>query len=471
MQLPLAALFGSPDLAGLAATIDGALVRSGPQALPSIEPVSRDAPLAPSFAQQRLWFLAQLDGVSATYHVPLALRLRGELDVPALQRSLDRILDRHEALRSLFSAPEGLPRVELLPSGTGLPLARHDLYGAADAEVQLERLCAQEVQSPFDLARGPLIRGCLIRLGEADHVFVLTQHHIVSDGWSAAVLLRELGSLYAAFSQGRPDPLAPLALQYPDYAAWQRRWLSGERLEAQAGYWRRVLADAPVLLALPTDRPRPAQQSFAGGSLPVRIEASLSRALKDLSRQHGVTLFMTVLAAWAAVLARLSGQDDLVIGTPTANRGRTETEGLIGFFVNTLALRLDLSGEPAVGEVLARVRRAALDAQDNQDLPFEQVVEIVQPPRRLDHTPLFQVMFAWQNTEEARLVLPGLEAEPAGLPYDVAKFDLELSLSESEDGIGGALGYATALFDAATVERHLGYLLTVLEAMVAEPAL
>ncbi|APT30181.1 linear gramicidin synthase subunit C [Methylobacterium phyllosphaerae] len=471
VQLPLAALFGSPDLAGLAATIDGALVRSGPQALPSIEPVSRDAPLAPSFAQQRLWFLAQLDGVSATYHVPLALRLRGELDVPALQRSLDRILDRHEALRSLFSAPEGLPRVELLPSGTGLPLARHDLYGAADAEVQLERLCAQEVQSPFDLARGPLIRGCLIRLGEADHVFVLTQHHIVSDGWSAAVLLRELGSLYAAFSQGRPDPLAPLALQYPDYAAWQRRWLSGERLEAQAGYWRRVLADAPVLLALPTDRPRPAQQSFAGGSLPVRIEASLSRALKDLSRQHGVTLFMTVLAAWAAVLARLSGQDDLVIGTPTANRGRTETEGLIGFFVNTLALRLDLSGEPAVGEVLARVRRAALDAQDNQDLPFEQVVEIVQPPRRLDHTPLFQVMFAWQNTEEARLVLPGLEAEPAGLPYDVAKFDLELSLSESEDGIGGALGYATALFDAATVERHLGYLLTVLEAMVAEPAL
>ncbi len=316
-----------------------------------------------------------------------------------------------------------------------------------------------------------MIRGCLIRLGEADHVFVLTQHHIVSDGWSAAVLLRELGSLYAAFSQGRPDPLAPLALQYPDYAAWQRRWLSGERLEAQAGYWRRVLADAPVLLALPTDRPRPAQQSFAGGSLPVRIEASLSRALKDLSRQHGVTLFMTVLAAWAAVLARLSGQDDLVIGTPTANRGRTETEGLIGFFVNTLALRLDLSGEPAVGEVLARVRRAALDAQDNQDLPFEQVVEIVQPPRRLDHTPLFQVMFAWQNTEEARLVLPGLEAEPAGLPYDVAKFDLELSLSESEDGIGGALGYATALFDAATVERHLGYLLTVLEAMVAEPAL
>ncbi|MER9339055.1 AMP-binding protein, partial [Mesorhizobium sp. M0293] len=264
------------------------------------------------------------------------------------------------------------------------------------------------------------------------------------------------------------DPLPPLAIQYPDYAAWQRQWLSGERLQTQAQYWRNALSGAPARLALPTDRPRPAQQSFAGAGVPVVIDAALTRGLKRLASQHGTTVFMTVLAAWAAVLSRLSGQDDVVIGVPSANRGRREIEELIGFFVNTLALRVDLSGAPSVAQLLERTRRTALAAQEHQDLPFEQVVEIVKPPRALDHTPLFQVMLAWQNNTVGSLDLPGLRVEAAGEGLDQVKFDLELDLGEDGDQIAGSLHYATALFDEATIERQRGYLLALLRAMVAD---
>ncbi|MEX4005534.1 condensation domain-containing protein, partial [Paraburkholderia sp. EG285A] len=262
--------------------------------------------------------------------------------------------------------------------------------------------------------------------------------------------------------------LPPLAIQYPDYAAWQRQWLSGERLQRQAQYWREALSGAPSMLTLPTDRPRPARQSFAGATVPVEIDAELTRELRRLGRQHGTTLFMTVLAAWAALLSRLSGQDDLVIGVPSANRGHREVEELIGCFVNTLALRLDLSGEPSVAELLARTRRTALAAQEHQDLPFEQVVEIVQPPRRLDHTPVFQVMLAWQNNAAPAFGLPGLRVEAAADGFDQVKFDLELNLGEHGEAIAGTLGYATALFDQATIERQRGYLLALLRAMVAD---
>ncbi|WP_244443499.1 condensation domain-containing protein, partial [Bradyrhizobium sp. Ai1a-2] len=421
-----------------------------------------------SFAQQRLWFLAQLNAGGTTYHMPLALRLWGVLDHAAWQRSLDRVLARHEALRSIFVASEGEPWVEVLPPDVGLPLLQHDLRDRVDAEAALADLCHEEARAPFDLARGPLIRGRLIRMSEQEHVFLLTQHHIVSDGWSMGVLVRELSSLYRAFVAGQDDPLPPLAIQYPDYAAWQRQYLSGERLQSQAQYWRQNLAGAPARLELPTDRPRPAEQSFAGASVPVVIDADLTRGLRLLGQQHGTTLFMTVLAAWAAVLARLSGQDDIVIGVPSANRGRGEIEELIGFFVNTLALRLDLSREPSVAELLDRTRRTALAAQDHQDLPFEQVVEIVQPPRSLDHTPLFQVGLAWQNTAAQSFDLPGLRVEAAGDRYDQVKFDLELSLSEHGEVIAGTLGYATALFDQATIERQRGYLLALLRAMAAD---
>ncbi|KAA9382691.1 amino acid adenylation domain-containing protein [Neorhizobium galegae] len=468
VELPLTRLFATPVLADLAASIVEALSRAGPQELPAIAAVSRHEPLVLSFAQQRLWFLAQLDEGSTNYHIPLTLRLRGGLDRTAWQRSLDRLFARHEALRSVFVAPEGKPRVEVLPPDAGLPVLEHDLRGRPDAQAALLDLCHEEARTPFDLARGPLIRGRLIRMSDAEHVFLLTQHHIVSDGWSLDVLRRELSQLYQAFGAGRDDPLPPLAIQYPDYAAWQRQWLSGERLQSQAQYWRDTLSGAPARLALPTDRARPAQQSFAGASVPVVIDADLTRGLKRLSRQHGTTLFMTVLAAWAAVLSRLSGQDDLVIGVPSANRGRREIEELIGFFVNTLALRVDLSGAPSVSQLLERTRRTALAAQEHQDLPFEQVVEIVKPPRHLDHTPLFQVMLAWQNNAVGSFDLAGLSVAAAGEGLDQVKFDLELSLGECDEVIAGTFGYATALFDQATIERQRGYLLALLRAMVAD---
>ncbi|UVK49252.1 amino acid adenylation domain-containing protein (plasmid) [Mesorhizobium sp. AR07] len=466
--LPLATLFARPVLSDLAASIVEVLSRSGPQDLPAIVAVSRNEPLVLSFAQQRLWFLAQLDEGSTNYHMPLALRLRGGLDRAAWQRSLDCLFARHEALRSVFVAPEGTPRVEVLPPEAGLPVLEHDLRDRPDAQATLSDLCHEEAQLPFDLARGPLIRGRLIRLADEEHVFLLTQHHIVSDGWSLGVLVRELSSLYRAFEAGQDDPLPPLAIQYADYAAWQRQWLSGERRQSQAQYWRDTLSGAPARLALPTDRPRPAQQSFAGATVPIVIDADLTRGLKRLSRQHGTTVFMTLLAAWAAVLSRLSGQDDVVIGVPSANRGRREIEQLIGFFVNTLALRLDLSGAPSLAQLLERTRRTALAAQEHQDLPFEQVVEIVKPPRHLDHTPLFQVMLAWQNNTVGSLDLPGLSVEAAGDGFDQVKFDLELDLGEDGDQIAGSLHYATALFDQATIERQRGYLLALLRAMVGD---
>ncbi|MET4484438.1 condensation domain-containing protein, partial [Bradyrhizobium sp. F1.13.3] len=468
VALPLSTLFARPVLADLAANIMDELSRSGPQDLPAIAAVSRHEPLVLSFAQQRLWFLAQLDQDSTSYHVPLTLRLRGVLDRSAWQRSLDRVLARHEALRSVFVAPQGKPWVEVLPPDAGLPVVEHDLRHRPDAETALLDQCHEEERTPFDLARGPLVRGRLVRMSDEEHVFLLTQHHIVSDGWSMGVLVRELSQLYRAFEAGQDDPLPPLAIQYPDYAAWQRQWLSGERLQGQAKYWRNALCGGPARLALPTDRPRPAQQSFAGARVAVVIPADLTRDLKRLSRQHGTTLFMTVLAGWAAVLSRLSGQDDIMIGVPSANRGRREIEELIGFFVNTLALRLDLSGAPSVAELLERTRRTALGAQEHQDLPFEQVVEIVQPPRSLDHTPLFQVMLAWQTNAAQPFDLPGLLVEAAGDGFDQVKFDLELNLGEQGEVIAGTLGYATALFDQATIERQRGYLLALLRAMVAD---
>ncbi|WP_387468391.1 condensation domain-containing protein, partial [Photorhabdus sp. RM323S] len=468
VELSLATLFKSPTLMAFAEVMQARSGQPDPT-LPAIVPISREGELPLSFAQQRLWFLAQFEGVSETYHIPMALRLRGQLDIMAWQKALDTLFARHEALRSVFVSIEGQPQVQLLAPDSGLLLSQHDLRGLPDAEGVLERLCAEEARISFNLDRGPLIRAGLIRLTDDEYRFLLIQHHIVSDGWSVDVLIRELSALYTAFLAGQPDPLPPLAIQYPDYAAWQRQWLLAERTQMQSDYWRTILADAPVLLDLPTDRPRPLEQSFVGHAVPVNLDTALTTALKRLSEQHGVTLFMTLLSAWAVVLSRLSGQDDVVIGTPSAGRSRQEVESLIGFFVNTLALRVDLSGELTVTELLARVRQTALAAQEHQDLPFEQVVEIVQPPRQLAHTPLFQVMFAWQNNENTAWQLPGLAVSPVDQvsEIDIVKFDLELNLSEQEGRIVGALSYATALFDQSTIERQVGYLHVVLQEMVA----
>ncbi|KAG0321904.1 hypothetical protein BGZ97_009763, partial [Linnemannia gamsii] len=467
VELPLATLFALPTLSAFAAAVNERLTQTNTFS-PTIASVSREGVLPLSFAQQRLWFLAQLEGVNETYHIPLAIRLLGVLDRGAWQRALDTVFARHEALRSVFVMVEGQPQVQLLATESGLPMRYHDLRQYPNATEQVEHLGIEEARAPFDLAQGPLIRACLIQLTDEEHVFLLTQHHIVSDGWSLNVLQRELEALYAAYRAGGVSPLPPMDIQYPDYAAWQRQWLSDDRLKTQSEYWRATLDDAPVLLNLPTDRPRPAQQSFSGNRVPIQLDAQMTSALKQLSQKHGVTLFMNLLAGWGAVLSRLSGQDDIVIGTPSANRNHPEIEPLIGCFVNTLALRLDLSGEPNTVELFERLRHSTLAAQAHQDLPFEQVIGIVQPPRRLDHTPLFQVMFAWQNNEESKWHLPGLKVTPVDSNYDAVKFDLELELREVGDEIIGELGYATALFDWQTIDRHVGYLYAILRAMVSD---
>jgi amino acid adenylation domain-containing protein len=443
---------------------------STPQQTTAVMPPTSGAGLlVSSFSQQRLWFLAQMQGASEAYHMPLAFELRGPLDRDALTRALDRLVDRHEALRTrlIAAAGEAFQRVD--PPGKGFALRVDDLAGRPDAESRFAALQQEEATAPFDLARGPLFRGRLVVLAADRHVLLVTAHHVMSDGWSTGVLTRELGELYAAFREGKDDPLPPLPVQYADYAAWQRQWLSEGAAARQAAYWSDALADAPALLDLPTDRPRPAEQDYRGGQLRLEFDAELTAALKALSRRNGSTLFMTLLAGWALVLSRSSGQTDVVIGTPTANRSRTELEGLIGFFVNTLALRMDLSGDPTVAELLKRVRGVTLSALTHQDLPFEQVVELVNPARSLAHTPLFQVMFAWQNTEGGELGLPGLDVAPLNPPYTAAKFDLALSLAEDSDRIVGTLDYAGALFDTETVERHCRQLRRVLTQMAAEP--
>ncbi|KAF9997036.1 hypothetical protein BGZ65_007383, partial [Modicella reniformis] len=464
VQLPLSTLFASPCLSSFAECVSQNLAE-GVRSFSTITPIPREGDLPLSFSQQRMWFLAQLEGVSETYHMPLAVRLRGDLNCDAWQSALNTLFMRHEALRSVFITVNGEPRVRLLSAQSGIPICWKDLRGQHDAETQLERIRDKEASVPFDLAQGPLIRVVMVQLDNNEHLFLLTKHHIVSDGWSMGILYSELSALYSAYSNGEPDPLPPLSIQYPDYAAWQRERLSGDRLEIHSSYWRTALADAPVLISLPTDRPRPGQQSFTGSNVQIRLDPQLTQALKDLSQKHGMTLYMTILAAWSAVLSRLSGQDDIIIGSPTANRNNHQIESLIGLFVNTLALRVDLSGDPSVSQLLERVRNTALDAQEHQDLPFEQVVDIIQPPRSLSHSPILQVMFVWQNNEESKWYLPAIETVEAGSSYDIAKFDLSLQLHESDGEIAGSMCYSTALFDHSTIERHGGYLHAMLEAI------
>ncbi|KAI1288934.1 hypothetical protein EDD11_009530, partial [Mortierella claussenii] len=466
-HLQLSTLFALPKLSELANEISKQLTQET-QSLDNITPLSRDDALLPSFAQQRLWFLAQMDGVSEIYHIPMAFRLQGTLNRDAWQRALDTLFARHESLRSIFVTVDGQPQLQLLPAQSTLPMISHDLRGEPNREDQLHTLSMKEASARFNLDESPLIRSRLIQLAEEEHVFLLTQHHIISDGWSIGILNRELSVLYTAYCKGHPNPLHPLAIQYPDYAAWQKEWLTGDRLKEQGNFWRTELANTPVSITLPTDRPRPPYQSFAGSQVPIRVDPQTTLALKRLSQQLGATLFVTILTAWSAVLSRLSGQDDVVIGTPSANRNHHEIESLIGLFVNTLAVRIDLSGEPSLSQLLDRVRLTAVAAQAHQDLPFEQVVEILQPPRRIDQAPLFQVMFVWQNNEEGELRLPGITVKPVEMSYDIVKFDLDLELYESNNEIVGELRYSTALFDHPTIERHVSYLQNMLQAMAAD---
>jgi amino acid adenylation domain-containing protein len=436
--------------------------------LPGIEVAKGRERNGLSFAQQRLWFLAQMEGVSTAYHIPMGLHLRGDLHRGALRKALARIVARHEALRTTFFEIDGEP-VQRVGGAkeSGLDWQEH-LGEHADSE-EIESLIREEVNTAFDLERGPLIRARLIQQSDQEHTLLVTMHHIISDGWSTGVLIKELGVLYDAFLREKEDPLPELQIQYADYAAWQRRWIEGDVLREQSEYWRKTLTDVPALLEVPGDHLRPADQDYSGASVEIKLEEEQVNGLKRLSKRHGTTLYMTLLAGWAVLLGRLSGQQDIVIGTPVANRNRIEVEPLIGFFVNTLALRVDLSGAPTVSELLAKVKTRALEAQQHQDIPFEQVVEIVRPVRSLAHHPLFQVMFAWQNAAEGRLDLAGLEVGPLqSIKYSVAKFDMTLSLQEAGGQIVGELEYAKALFEGATIERYLGYLRSLLSAMVAD---
>ena len=418
--------------------------------------VERTQRLPLSFAQQRLWFLAQLEGGSEAYHIPFGIRLRGRLDQPALSYALNRIIARHEVLRTAFAVIDGEPEQYIAPPEIGFALGEHDLRDRPDA---VQQLIDQEASAPFDLERGPLIRGRLIALADDEHVLLVTMHHIVSDGWSMGVFMRELSTLYTAFSRGRDDPLSPLSLQYADYAVWQRRWLSGDVLQAQTSYWREALSGAPVLLELPWDRPRPVVQDYHGEYVRIELDAELSAGLRALSRRHGTTLFMTLLSAWGALVSRLSGQSEVVIGTPVANRTRPEIEELIGFFVNTLALRLDYSGSPPVSELLEPVKMVALSAQEHQDVPFEQVVELLNPPRSLSHTPLFQTMFVWEQDDPGeRVLLPNTTTSWSGASAETSS-STRPQRFRGRELISGGLRYASASFDRTTVERSAAYIL------------
>jgi amino acid adenylation domain-containing protein len=465
VEAPIERVFALPVLADFAGSLQSAVASE----LPPIQPVVRTGRLALSFAQQRLWFLAQMKGGSLAYHIPMALRLIGQLDAAALRQALDRIVARHEALRTTF-VQVGVepPEQRLNAVDCGFSLIELDLRGQADSVAELTQWLEREARDEFDFVQGPLLRGRLLRLADHESVLLLTQHHIISDGWSIGVLLNELQVLYTAFLQGDADPLPPLPVQYIDYAAWERQWLDANRLAEQAAYWKSALVGAPMLLELPTDYPRPAQQNNRGSQISVVLDAELTAQLKALSVRHGVTLFVTLLTGWGLLLARLSGQDEVVIGTPTANRGCEEIERLIGFFVNTLALRIDVSDAPSVAELLDRVKSQVLEALAHQDMPFEQVVEIIQPPRSLAYAPLFQVMFAWQNTPQCELELPGLCVSTVDSLHRTAKFDLVLSLEDAGVNIVGGLEYASALFEPATVQRYLGYWISLLKAMISD---
>ncbi len=424
-----------------------------------------------SFAQQRLWFLEQLEPGGHHYNIPFAVRLQGTLNQPALERSFREIVQRHESLRTTFQAKEGEavqlvgPAPELL-----LPLQELTSLSGDSRDAEVRRLAIEEANTPFDLVRGPLLRQKLLKLSDTEHVLLLTMHHIVSDGWSIAVFLRELTALYGAFVTGQPSPLPPLPLQYTDFVTWQRQWLQGEVLEKQLTYWRRHLAEAPTSLDLLTDRPRPPAQTFNGTQLPLEIPRSVAQALRALSHREGATLFMTLLAAYQTLLHRYSHQDDIVVGTPIANRNRAEIEGLIGFFVNTLPLRTRLDGDPRFTELLARVRETALGAYAHQDVPFEKLIMDLQVKRDLSRSPLFQVMFVLQNTPMQPLVLPGLTLTNLDFDSDSAKFDLTLTLVEDGERLTGWLEYNSDLFDAATAARMVKNLGTLLEGIAADPS-
>ncbi len=483
VDLPMRRLFESPTIAELSEVIEAAQHTGLGLQTPAIAPIPRNSDLPLSFAQTRLWFLNQLEEESATYNMAEPLRLTGYLQVTALEMAIQEILRRHEILRTTFKIVNGSPvqsvgsvgRINffpcsLLPAPCSLfPIVDLQHLPEVEQSAQVRQFATEEAQQPFDLSNGPLLRVTLLRLGIQSHVLLLTMHHIVSDGWSMGIFIDELSTLYKAFCAGEPSPLPELAIQYADFAHWQRSWLTGDVLETQLSYWKQQLAGSPPLLELPTDRPRPSVQTFRGSSEHFELNQDLTQKLKTLSQQSGVTLFMTLVAAFVTLLSRYSGQDDIVIGSPIANRNRSEIEPLIGFFVNTLVLRTQLYGNPTFVELLGRVKEMTLDAYAHQDMPFEKLVEELQPERSLSYTPLFQVMFVLQNTLMGKVELPELSMTPFKLDEAIATDDLLLSMEETDTGLTGDFVYNSDLFDSTTITQMVGHFQTLLEGIVANP--
>ena len=529
VELPLRAMFEAPTVRRLAPRIAALRAEVADETpAPALVPVPRDGALPLSFAQERLWFLSQLEVGSQVYNVPTPLELSGAVDADALERALAELVRRHEPLRTVFAETEDAGPVQVIRPAGDFRLGRID-FSHLPEDRKRETAATwieEETRRPFDLREGPVFRASLARLADDRHLLMLAMHHVVTDAWSAGVLYAELDALYGAFRRGLPSPLLDLPIQYADFAAWQRAWLTGDTLERQLAYWRRALGGAPSVLELPSDRARPAVQDLSGAVQGFHLPPELSRAVRELARREGATLFMTLLAGFQAVLHRWSGQDDVVVGTPIANRTRPELEALIGFFDNTLALRTDLSGDPSFRELLRRVRETTLNAYAHQDVPFEKLVEELKVERSLSHTPLFQVMFTLQNTPvpstgasvevvsedgstsidagstvdgsidgasvegapvdgasvdgsasdgggsisiERESIDGGLEMRRVGAELGTSRFDMTVGMMEAGEVIGGGVEYATALFDAETIARLTGHFAALLKAATENP--
>src|SRR6266516_3752451 len=471
VQLPLRALFEAPTVAGLCENIASALHDGSAPLSPVIRPFSRTGSAPLSFGQQSFWFLNQLNPNTPLYNIYRAVRLRGVLKANALQQALNEIIARHEALRTTLASLDEEP-VQLIAATWTLNLKIIDLSdtSASDQEAAAAQTLTEQAHVPFELTTGPLIRAVLIRLNDEEHILLLAMHHVVSDDWSMGILFNELSALYEDFASGRGSALPPLTIQYPDFAIWQRNWMQGDVLEKQLSYWKQRLGEAPPMLELPTDRPRPALPTYKGAREEIVLPAELIKKITAAGQNEGATLFMTLLAAFQNLLARYTGQNDIVVGSPIAGRNRAETEGLIGYFINTMVLRTDLSGNPTFNELLRRVRDVALGAYAHQDLPFERLVEELQPQRSLTQPPLFQVMFIFQNAPKANLRPIGLSITPEEVQGAPAPLDLTLELREMADGMHCWFEYKTELFDAMTITRMAGHFRLLLERVCENPA-
>jgi amino acid adenylation domain-containing protein len=467
VTVPLRSLFDAPTVRGMAAVVAGAIeAKTKAETAPGpIKPVPRHQSLPLSFAQQRLWFLDQLEPGSSLYNIAAAVRLDGRLNIPALNSAFDEIIRRHESLRTTFTDSAGEPQ-QVIAAEQKLTLPVFDLgpLPASEGEAEASLRAAEEAQRPFDLSAGPLLRATLLRLAGEEHILLLTMHHIISDGWSMGVLVKEVATLYAAFATGKPSPLPEPSIQYADYAVWQREWLQGALLEKQIEYWKRRL-DGVQPLELPADRPRPPVQTYAGARYDFELPQELTRRLQALGQSAGATLFMTLMAAFQTLLHRYTGEEDICVGTPIAGRTRLDTESLIGFFVNTLVLRTTVASTSSFKQVLSGVREAVLEAHTHQDVPFDRLVEILQPARDLSRTPFFQVIFALQEAVVEKVELPELKLSPVKADKTTAKVDLTLLMEETAEGLKGSFEFNTDLFDRATVERLTGHFRQLLEAV------